>query len=231
MMNLLWKDYRQNRALLLAVAILGFGPYVFAGSAVLIERLLDPPATYVWVGAIFTASCVSMALSILLAAFLGGNAIAGERADRSAEFAALLPLPRGRSVASRALVTFVPALVLWLIGSLALAGVFWKISKAPHVQFDTSGVPAGILCTFLGVLLLFGLGWLYSSLLRNPAIAAAAAVGTAVTLGVATLSLMSLVPPGPLEKRIVVTLICTAAGLAVLSFCTGVLLTLRRQEP
>ena len=55
----------------------------------------------------------SLALSQLTVALLGGNAIAGEAADCSAEFIAYLPLSRPRLLAGKLSLAFSAAVSIW----------------------------------------------------------------------------------------------------------------------
>ena len=54
-------------------------------------------------------------------ALLGGNSIAGERVDRSAEFLAYLPVSRGRILASKLLVALAAVPLIWLPNLVILA--------------------------------------------------------------------------------------------------------------
>ncbi len=78
MKSLLWREYRRNRLLMLSGAVLVALPYLIAFA----------------VNDFYVMANWSLGLSNMMAALLGGNAIAGETADRSAEFLAYLPVSR-----------------------------------------------------------------------------------------------------------------------------------------
>ena len=98
---LVWKDLRINRAPLLIGAFLLVAPYVFVAVAVTNMPLWhEATAASAWAvllttGCHFSLMCVQPAL-----AMLGGNAIAVERGDRSAEFLVYLPPSRAQVILS-----------------------------------------------------------------------------------------------------------------------------------
>lgn len=185
MRNLLWKDLRQNGRMLLGVGIIASIPYAIGLTVSAWERVFWSSSITIepWAFVIMGTSFMSMTLTILLAAFIGGNAIAGERSDRSAEFAAGLPIPRGRAATSKVVVSSFSCLFMWAINA-AILGVAFTVSgnprSAPLHQTSLLSLTWTCLEVLLGVFFLFGLSWLYSSLLSSPAISAAAAIGTAL---------------------------------------------------
>ena len=66
------------------------------------------------------SSIYSLIISQLAIALIGGNAIAGERADRSAEFLCSLPITRKRILASKLLISLAIILVIWLTDTMLL---------------------------------------------------------------------------------------------------------------
>ncbi len=237
MRNLLWKDFWQNSRVLLAVGIIAAIPYMVVLGTTAGRTLADwsqaTTATFeigMWAEAMREASGVSLGLCILMAAFIGGNAIAGERADRSAEFASGLPIPRGKAVASKATVAAVACLAMWAINAAT-----WLIGWQVDVHAGTNvyhhrGDEAAVLPFYLlAIVALLGLSWLCSSLLRNPAIAAAAAIGTALgcvlAFGVLGASL-------ELEKSfLLVWGPVFVVSMSILFFAAGVEISRRRVEP
>ena len=72
---LVWKDYRVNRLVFITALVLLVFPYLFA--AVLLWRgIAREPDVFLG------ASLYALGLLQLTLAFMGGNAIAGERADQ-----------------------------------------------------------------------------------------------------------------------------------------------------
>jgi ABC-type transport system involved in multi-copper enzyme maturation permease subunit len=233
MINLLWKEFWQNSRVLLAIGIVAAGPYAIYLILLIVQmfRMRDQhvEVTVQELGTLLlVASGLSMYLTILLAAFLGGNAVAGERADRSAEFAACLPISPGKAVASKAIVAAGACFAIWAVdaavfliaGQLASPGHFFD----PRSPFD----PAIIVISLVGVVGLFGLAWLFSSLLRSPAISAAAALGTGLTLAFVVRCFL---PWEPLSNSRLISLLSLPVGIGVLCFASGVFLCLRRVEP
>ena len=88
MKMLLWKDYRLNRILLIAGVLLLLGPYLicvlWAGTSheVPAGAFRDPGF---WAGFLLMCCIPSLLGSQLTVALLAANAVACERADRSAE--------------------------------------------------------------------------------------------------------------------------------------------------
>ena len=87
---LLWREYRRNRWILIAGATGVLLPYIIA-------VIFDANRSSGFVCA-FVLSCVFSQMTVAL---LAGNAVAGERADRSAEFIAYLPWRRSSTFASK----------------------------------------------------------------------------------------------------------------------------------
>ncbi|HSW47042.1 MAG TPA: ABC transporter permease subunit, partial [Phycisphaerae bacterium] len=120
MRTLIWKEFWQNSRVLLAVAIVAIAPYLVLPSIAISEMIADAiksddrHVAPQWSDIIQSAALCSMVLSTVLAAFVGGNVFAGERADRSAEFAAGLPIPRRGVLAAKAIVSMGFCLGLWL---------------------------------------------------------------------------------------------------------------------
>src|SRR5262245_42537586 len=134
MTGLLWKDYRLNRGLLI-LGLFGLaGVYVVGLAIEMSDTWPALPAPKVWADAL--SSYGHMALSVLpfVAALLGGNAIACERADRSAHFLAYLPPTKTRILASKFIVA-VCALAVFCGGNLVAIYVNPPLLNAEHTTF------------------------------------------------------------------------------------------------
>ena len=110
---IIWREYRLNRLILITGVFLLLLPYLVALIALLWPKapaLTAPHVTKLFVGAAF----YSLALSQVAVALLGGNAIAGERADRSAEFIAYLPLPRKRLLGAKLSLALCVVTFIWV---------------------------------------------------------------------------------------------------------------------
>jgi len=144
---LLWREYRLNRWILVTAAVAIVISYLFGwllNSYFPDEELED------------LGPNLGLAWSLLAVALLAGNAFAGERADRSAEFLAYLPLERRRTLAGK--------LLLHGIAVVVLVAINLPMIKQP-LGFVELGVGIGI------ALVLYSVNWLVSSLQSSPALA------------------------------------------------------------
>ena len=123
----------------------------------------------------FASAGVGMAA--LLAAACGGLALARERRDRSAEFLAMLPVPRRRIVISK----LVACLACVLLAAGAHVAVVVAGARALAPMGDFMGRQAEV--SLLGLpqagaaaAAFFGVAWMWSSFTRSPAIAAVVAL-------------------------------------------------------
>ncbi len=172
MKSLLWKDYRNNRLLLIFGFAVCVGPWIIA---IVRYIQLSMKGEDVWWGAdpwVSTFS-VSVGLSLITIAMLGGNAIAAERADRSAEFLAYLPVSRKSILLSKALIAVPTALVIWMVNLVLL---FWVtpciaegVSAADMVRRPEVREMLGVLAATS--ILLLGSGWFWSAVLNSHGLA------------------------------------------------------------
>lgn len=178
MRMLLWKEFRQSSRLLIVCGVLLVMPYVVAGASGLYDHTRpDPSHLTKWSEYILGASFAAVFVCALLSAFIGGNAIAGERSDRSAEFLAYLPIPRGTATACKA--GFAIAILL------AIFFVNVAIARTAAAASDVSPVssPMGIFpALFATGVFLFGTSWLGSTIFRTPGNAAVTALGVLAVL-------------------------------------------------
>ena len=128
------------------------------------------------------SSFYSLGLLQVAMALLGGNSIAGERVDRSAEFLAYLPVSRGRILASKFLVALAAVPLIWLPNLVVLVIAYALLppfhSAREAYLISTFGTIAVTGLTF------FCVAWLFSCMLRSPTFSACA--GLFVPLLVAT---------------------------------------------
>jgi hypothetical protein len=127
--------------------------------------------------AIINAAQVGIVVTAFLAAVFGGIAIAGERAERTAEFLAMLPVTRGQIMGSKATVgfsmIFACAIVHWGIALMLWRSGAWHESNE-DLTLELFLWPACV-CSLLGV------AWLLSTCARSAPISACASI--AVTIG------------------------------------------------
>lgn len=228
MKALLWKDYGVNRhVLLIGLAILVF-PYVFGGALIFYEAAQHELTKTSWYDFWSTCSVYSVALSLLTIGLLGGNAIAGERADRSAEFLAYLPPSRRAIITSKALLAIGAGVLIWVVNLLSAYGLAALGGDAmPEDGFRNEGLP--ILAATAA--LIFGVAWFASSFLSSPAIAMGLGfLAPAMIGGVVTQVIMP--PYESLLGHGAGWWYCTSCViLGTLCFAAGIVYYLRRVEP
>ncbi len=158
---LLWREYRLSRLILVAGTVGILLPHVI----VAVQSLVDgehPEAFLAWLA--------SQLFAEITVALLAGNAIAGERADRSAEFIACLPLPPRHLVASKLLLGLIVVAVIWSLRLIA-----WTVG--PNIEFfgDIGSVP-------IQLLVIYGASWLFSSIQPSAVIAASLGIVASWTI-------------------------------------------------
>ena len=115
------------------------------------------------------ASVYSIGIAQLAVALIGGNAIAGERVDRSAEFQAYMPIPRRKILSAKLLLAMAMVAVIWLPNAAVLWGTLDALmrrgqcsqprGRRPHLPNCLRGVWQHCRCG----LTFFCVGWLFSS--------------------------------------------------------------------
>jgi ABC-type transport system involved in multi-copper enzyme maturation permease subunit len=217
--------------ILITGAVLLLLPYLLNGFEVLFEGANSSKEFE----GVFISSCLFSWLTVSL---LAGNSIAGERADRSAEFIAYLPLPRWRMLVSKLALMLIVAVVFWS-ASLLAALVF-----VGPAELFASRFPKGLsFAAFIAINLVvtYGVGWLFSSLQKSPVLASVAGfVAGILTLGCAwgvghvTMPEPSKYVPQSFESMAVNAFVWnTMIGLpiAIVCFCIGTWYFLRNSEP
>jgi ABC-type transport system involved in multi-copper enzyme maturation permease subunit len=177
--------------------------------------------------AFMISSVYSIALLQLAFALLGGNSIAGERIDRSAEFLACLPVSRGRNLVSKLLVALAMVPLVWLpnLVVLAIAGTFAR----PSFNFDFPSALGTIAVTGLAF---FCVAWLFSCMLESPTFSVSAGLiaPLLVVTGVLWVGyLLNFEDAGGFVVHDWYVGLCLAISAA--SFPTGTVCSLRRVEP
>lgn len=176
MKALLWKDCCVNRMLFILGLTLLLGPYAvfFAVNAYCAVR---HGGGQWWVEIWQMVAILSLGMSLLTFAGLGGNAFAGERADRSAEFLAYLPPSRAALATSRAVVTVGAALAIWLVNLAVIYGMPLVARACPPGMGYTGDNATKALPVLAAMsVLLFGAAWLASSMLSSPGLSAACGI-------------------------------------------------------
>ena len=214
---LLWKDFRQHGKFLVASVALLLIPYVIAVVTLIANQMSRFPAEE-WIRFFSAASLANAFLAIVLVAFIAGDTFAGERADRSAEFTAYLPIDRKTAVISKVITALGVCVVLLGV----MSAIAWLLTPSDMLPDE----PGLILSAAIP---LFGVAWLFSSFLRTPAMAAAIGIAFPVGLGFTCLFFSELEPMRKTDMGTVFLVVSIAVGLSC--FAAGVVHYLRRVEP
>ena len=111
---LLWKDYRHNRLVVFAGLFFLLAPYLVGLYAACRQRSCEAAHPDDGKRLSPAVASYSLVISQMTVALIGGNAIAGERVDRSAEFLASLPITRRKILASKLLLSLAITAAIWL---------------------------------------------------------------------------------------------------------------------
>ncbi len=176
---LIWKDYRINRLIIFAGALLFIAPLAAVSLLNAWADVRYGGPYYPWSVALEFGANLGLMLSVITLAMLGGTAFACERADRSAEFLAGLPLGRRQVILSKTLLSVVPALVLWGCGLVVLWVVAPACVTADQALAETIGDSENNLLPVLAAMsvAVFGSAWLGSSFLPSHNIATGLSFG------------------------------------------------------
>lgn len=222
MKALLWKDYHVSRPIFIFGTVLMLVPYLIVGIAELVSWRRDGGSVR-WIPALMYCAFASLGLSILTIAAIAGNAFAGERVDRSAEFLGCLPVSHARIVLSKLSVALAAALALWLVNLAVWYGLAPLAEVWPKPAADIL-----LLAAITG--LTFGSGWLASAMLNSAAISVGLALAAPATLG-AVLGIIADLSTRPWADgfHTAYLVLCVVLGLAALAL--GSLYYVRRVEP
>jgi ABC-type transport system involved in multi-copper enzyme maturation permease subunit len=234
---LFWKEYRQNRPVLWATVCLVLLPHLVFLCILLIAShssdryFRDTSWRTILAECLMTSSFFSAIVAQLALALVGGNVIAGERADRSVEFQAYLPIKRSRVLVAKILFSLAIADVIWLPNLFLM----WATAIGFDFRLLFVDLNRGALAT-LGYSALTGLvffcgAWFVSSLRATPVISVfGGLIAPLLLVGVFMLSARILRIALPLQY--LGPFYCVACPVfAVICFGLGTWLYLRRVEP
>lgn len=227
MKALIWKDYRLNRSVFLLGVALLLGPYAVAIGEAVHSSWPAWPSGSEWASLLAITSSISLAVSCLTLVALAGNAIACERADRSAEFLAYLPPSRAEILSSKAMLGALAAAVIWLI-NLCVADVL--VPALGPVQSPIASELPSHWPTAASAVMLFGTAWLGSALLESPAMATSAGVGAWMAVPF-LLHLLGALSGHPTRDELLDWVVAVYFVIGALSFVGGTVYYLRRVEP
>jgi ABC-type transport system involved in multi-copper enzyme maturation permease subunit len=237
MMNwLLWKDYRQNRLVILAALIFLLAPHLFALFAVCWDINRECVCPREWVVHYFTNSTIfGLMVSQFVVAIVAGNAFAGERADRSAEFLSSLPISRIRIVLSKLLFSLMMIGAIWLT-SLVLLECLLPFMRGAEVTQHYDDLWRMIGYTAVTAIVFFCVAWCLSSFLTSTTFAVLGGLWTPAILWFGILFAGYLLgytlQTDEFYEKIAAFWYCTVCLiLAPLCFAGGTWYYLRRVEP
>ena len=179
--QLVWREWRRSRtilfvalgiivALLLLVFSLPQPPETAGGKISVVDRMAV-------VG--YFATWIAVHVSVFLLPLIAANSLAGERADRSAEFIA--PLPVSRSVRLMAKVVLLAAVAIALWAPVLVVASLLRSSQLVKADDYRSGLELlGMVATF--TLLATALAWLLAAWVESPVIAAVGAIAIPVAV-------------------------------------------------
>ena len=232
---LLWKEYRQNWAIFWVMGLLWLLPFVIASIVMWHEQthvtgLYEGGITWtqVWAEALCEASIGSTGCSCFILVLLSGSVIAGERADRSAEFQAYLPIPRRKIVLAKIVLIVSAAVALW-VPNLALQ---WYTVNRPiifHSNFDRE-----LFHTIDPMMALVGVtaccvAWCLSAITRSVLVAAGVGLASPAMVLLPIAFFADYDRPSNSALLAIFTLVCLV--LAASGFIIGTWIALRRVEP
>lgn len=228
---LYWKEWRQNRVVIISLAVLLIVPYVFGFIGIVIETRQPIREADFARGMLIGSAVYSLAISQLALALIGGNAIAGERSDRSAEFQAYMPLSRKKILGGKLLMALTVFAIVWIVNPIVIACL-----RRPNMPngIDTDAPLVVLLCAIAG-LLFFGVAWLFSSFIASPTYSAAAGIVAPMILGGLYAFVMALLSENGVshdtQAITAITFLVLSVLIAIAGFLVGNWLYLRRVEP
>jgi ABC-type Na+ efflux pump permease subunit len=227
MKALLWKDFRINLPIVVAAVLLCSAPYIAQIVAAVSSTWPALPAPPVWGQVLVVSSYTSLFFVQLITGFLGANAMASERADRSAEFLFYLPPSKLKILNSKFLLALGLTLTLWLANLLAADVIGGWLAHSAHRFPDD--FPARPTVAATGVFI-FGATWLASSFLSSTAYAFLAGAGLYGAV-CAALYNTSVYLGWPAPGSMVAWYRGTCLALGCVTFAAGFWYYLRRVEP
>ena len=231
MKALLWKDFHVNRPILILGLSLLLAPYLLAVGWIWYDSGLLQTSGVAWAAVLTVSAQSSLIASQLTVLILGGNVIAAERRDRSAEFLCYLPPTRAAILTSKALLALLTMAAIWGLSLIMLEAVIPGLAgdgsrEQLHADFGTTLQFAAAVG-----LLLFGMSWFGSSMLESPTYSVAIGAFTAMGLPLG-LNLVRTATGWPAHGEQFenwALILCVVFGLA--GFAGGWAYYLRRVEP
>jgi ABC-type transport system involved in multi-copper enzyme maturation permease subunit len=162
--QLMWKDYKNQRPVILVGLLLLFGPYVvsigmnglpFGFSGTNVDAMK----------AFLAFSIISCAISQITILLVGATVIGSEKQDGGLEFLLTLPPKRSRIIAAKVLYSGLVFVSVWAISLLTQYFCLRELRQGTYLEIRSFGFGAAA----TGVLF-FGVAWLVSIVTRGVAI-------------------------------------------------------------
>jgi ABC-type transport system involved in multi-copper enzyme maturation permease subunit len=248
MMVLLQKDLRLYRPALFAFAAVMAGPYLVGVAGAIIAPILVGFAgatfhqlvydNYNWIHLLENCSGFGILGTILLAAIYGGGAFAIERRERWADFLAMMPVSKGQIVFSKCCIAFGTVGLAWLthVTVYAITSYYTDYASITDVHLRNYGdrflietAYTAFLLTAAPIVMVFGLAWLVSALIKSPSISAGVAIMVFLAL---TFYLQNFLSPALGWRRTADALfIVLALSGGFIAFVAGTICYLKRVSP
>lgn len=215
---LLWREARQNQMILYTGLVLLLLPYVVAE----VTRVI---MGYGFITGIVVHNCslFSLALSQLTVVLLAGNAFAGERANRSAEYIAFLPLKRSQLLASKLYLSLIVFAITWGVNLL-----LYFSSNLMHRK-----EPMALLIIAMTGVAFYGVAWLISSFQSSPTFAIGGGLVAPLIVAMTLTLIVENMESRTEELRVFFQMcyVCISGILGTVSFGIGTVYYLQRKEP
>ncbi|MFT3683783.1 MAG: ABC transporter permease [Phycisphaerales bacterium] len=231
MITLMMKDVRQSKwPLLLAFVVLATPTLVWVISALTDDHGMKfRNGMYELAGAAFMGAVASL----IATSGFAGVAFAKERRERTAEMVATMPVERWKVVLSKGVVAVVLSLAPVMVGAVVMIVLTVLAGRASSEFGETMKGPAVL--TGASWLLLLGLGWGLSSMLRSDVLVAAMPVLVLVIVGLSILNWgrppYGSMPNQAIEQLMFVRLSWVFGLIGVAGLATGMVVALRRKSP
>lgn len=241
---LLQTNWRSYRVPVIALVLIGLTVYAL-GFTVYLKNDESRRRYDNLLYSVADTSMVAIAVSTLIAAALGGVSIAGERADRTALFVAMLPVKRIQISLAKlglsALIMISSVVIHLLVAGSALL-LQWRNLQAASVPWQKQVRLLDLIDNYYERILLFGslgfcmycLAWLLGSFSRSATISACTAIATTIGGFILVATYMdehreSMTRYFVSREPLAIALLALSIGLP--SLIAGTIIYLKRTEP
>lgn len=174
--QLIWKDFRNQRPVLLLGVFFLLGPYI---GFLIMFGWINPaaPEQKELLAYLSVAVCMSAVLSQITMLVMGASIIGSERQDRGMEFLLTLPPTRAKILMGKLIFCSIVAAVIWgtfLLGSEVLVRLFVPDLSEPTRQTGLGAAMVGVV--------FFGVAWLTSVYAKGVVFPILAALSVTVSI-------------------------------------------------